>query len=316
MSWPVFLEFLVWPPPWLRRGLGFSAGTLSLSCPLSRDSKAVDVTTESFFPQSHSPSSVLFSLVFTHLQQFVMKGFIFSPWPTLTTCLPVFLLHSETILFYFIFYKGVLLPPIQPQNKYGFGRTSLPCNGWPPIPVTVTSFTCFLPWFLFISLPFPSVGEGTGKLLQYSCLENPMDGGAWWARVHGVTKSRTWLSDFTSLHFPSVGMRVGRTPLTGPCLFDGVLELTGERFWSHMEIPLQNLHWHLSFCCKAKTGFLSTVLISVFSFWSEFGVLCFRCASSNTYSVSWGRQNGKDLIPLQEEISTWSNVLPRKISPV
>ena len=39
--------------------------------------------------------------------------------------------------------------------------------------------------------------EGSGNPLQYSCLENPMDGGAWWAAVHGVTKSRTWLSDFT-----------------------------------------------------------------------------------------------------------------------
>ena len=38
---------------------------------------------------------------------------------------------------------------------------------------------------------------GDGNLLQYSCLENPMDGGAWWAAVHGVTKSRTRLSDFT-----------------------------------------------------------------------------------------------------------------------
>ena len=33
-------------------------------------------------------------------------------------------------------------------------------------------------------------GEGNGTPLQYSCLENPMDGGAWWAAVHGVTKSR------------------------------------------------------------------------------------------------------------------------------
>ena len=41
-----------------------------------------------------------------------------------------------------------------------------------------------------------------GQLLQYSCLENPMDGGAWWAAVHGVAKSRTWLSNFTfTFHF-------------------------------------------------------------------------------------------------------------------
>ena len=40
-----------------------------------------------------------------------------------------------------------------------------------------------------------SPGEGNGYLFQYSCLENPMDRGAWQATVHGVTKSRTRLSD-------------------------------------------------------------------------------------------------------------------------
>ena len=44
--------------------------------------------------------------------------------------------------------------------------------------------------------------EGNGTPLQYSCLENPMDRGAWWAAVQGVAKSRTWLSDFTfTFHF-------------------------------------------------------------------------------------------------------------------
>ena len=42
-----------------------------------------------------------------------------------------------------------------------------------------------------------SPGEGNGNLLQYSCQENLMDGGAWLATVHGVAKSRTRLSDFT-----------------------------------------------------------------------------------------------------------------------
>ena len=45
-----------------------------------------------------------------------------------------------------------------------------------------------------------SPGEGNGKPLQYSRLENPMDGGAWQATVHGVAKSWTWLSYFSSLH--------------------------------------------------------------------------------------------------------------------
>ena len=42
-----------------------------------------------------------------------------------------------------------------------------------------------------------SPGEGNGNPFQYSCLENPMDGGAWQATIHGVTKSRTRLNDFT-----------------------------------------------------------------------------------------------------------------------
>ena len=45
-----------------------------------------------------------------------------------------------------------------------------------------------------------SPGERNGNPLQYSCLENPMDQGACWATVHRVTKSRTQLSEFTSLH--------------------------------------------------------------------------------------------------------------------
>ena len=46
------------------------------------------------------------------------------------------------------------------------------------------------------------VGEGNGNPLQYSCLEEPMGGGAWWAAVYGVTKSQTRLSNFTfTFHF-------------------------------------------------------------------------------------------------------------------
>ena len=52
-------------------------------------------------------------------------------------------------------------------------------------------------------------GEGNGNPLQYSCLENPMNGGAWWAAIHGVAKSRTWLSDFTfTFHFHALEKEV------------------------------------------------------------------------------------------------------------
>ena len=46
------------------------------------------------------------------------------------------------------------------------------------------------------------LGESNGTPLEFSCLENPMDGGAWWAAVRGVAKSRTRLSNFTfTFHF-------------------------------------------------------------------------------------------------------------------
>ena len=62
------------------------------------------------------------------------------------------------------------------------------------------------------------VGEGNETPLQYSCLENPMDGGAWWAAVHGVAKSRTRLSDFTfTFSLSCIGEENGN-PLQCSCL--------------------------------------------------------------------------------------------------
>ena len=62
----------------------------------------------------------------------------------------------------------------------------------------------FTGWSLVLVSPSKllKAGEGNGTPLQYCCLENPMDGGAWWAADHGVPKSRTRLSDFTfTFHF-------------------------------------------------------------------------------------------------------------------
>ena len=60
-------------------------------------------------------------------------------------------------------------------------------------------------------------GEGNGNPLQYSCLENPMDGGAWWAAVHGVAKSQTQLSDFTFTSLSCIG-EGNDNPLQCSCL--------------------------------------------------------------------------------------------------
>ena len=65
----------------------------------------------------------------------------------------------------------------------------------------LSSWVCLLYLWLFnvYELVFR---EGNGTPLQYSCLENPMDSGAWWAAVHGVAKSQMRLSDFTfTFHF-------------------------------------------------------------------------------------------------------------------
>ena len=70
----------------------------------------------------------------------------------------------------------------------------------------------------------PSHEESNGTPLQYSCLENPVGGGAWKGAVHGVAKSRTRLSDFPfSFHFhalekemaPHSSVLAGRIPGTG-----------------------------------------------------------------------------------------------------
>ena len=75
-------------------------------------------------------------------------------------------------------------------------------------------------------------GEGNGTPLQYSCLENPMDGGAWWAAVHGVAKSRTRLSDFTFTHWRR---KWQPTPVFLPGEPQGRGSLVGCRLWGHTE---------------------------------------------------------------------------------
>ena len=85
-------------------------------------------------------------------------------------------------------------------------------------------------------LSYTQIGEGNGTPLQHSCLENPMDGGAWWAAVHGVAKSRTRLSDFLSLFtFVHWKRKWQPTPVFLPGESQGRGSLVGCRLWSHTE---------------------------------------------------------------------------------
>ena len=117
---------------------------------------------------------------------------------------PVFPPSSFILLWFYIFFSigQVLLSALSwcsaCTSVYGVflmhhGERYTPC---PPIPPPFSTVNYFVLCYSFL------LGEGSGTPLQYSCLENAVNGGAWWAAVHGVTKSRRQLSDFTfTFHF-------------------------------------------------------------------------------------------------------------------
>ena len=100
-------------------------------------------------------------------------------------------------------------------------------------------------------------GEGNGTPLRYSCLENPMDGRAWWAAVHGVVKSRTRLSDWLHFHFllACIGKRNGN-PLQRSCLEN---PRDGGAWWAAacgVAHSPTRLKW-LSSCCSVTKSCLT-----------------------------------------------------------
>ena len=96
-------------------------------------------------------------------------------------------------------------------------------------------------------------GEGNGTPLQYSCLENPMDGGAWWATVHRVTKSHTWLSDFTFIfhshalekematHSSVLALKIPGTGEPGGLLSMGLHRVGND--WSNLAACMKTSWW-------------------------------------------------------------------------
>ena len=93
-----------------------------------------------------------------------------------------------------------------------------------------------------------SPGEGNGNPLQYSCLENPMDRGAWRAIFHGVAKSRTRLNDFTFtfFHFREFLNSIYR-------IFILILSTYLEQIRGFIAIPWENnTYFHVSFIKHSK----------------------------------------------------------------
>ena len=88
---------------------------------------------------------------------------------------------------------------------------------------------------LLTSLPFP--GEDNGTPLQYSCLENLMDGGAWKAAVHGVAEGWTRLSNFTfTCHFPALEKEMATHSSVLAWRIPGMGSLVGYCLWGHTEL--------------------------------------------------------------------------------
>ena len=116
-----------------------------------------------------------------------------------------------------------------------------------------------------------NVGEGNGTPLQYSRLENPMAGGTWWAAVHGVAKSLTWLSDFTfTSHFHALGKEMATHSSILAWRIPGTEELVG--------LPSMGLHrvghdWH-DLAAAAAAAAAATVLNGLEAF-------CLGCFSEN-----------------------------------
>ena len=123
--------------------------------------------------------------------------------------------------------------------------------------------------------PRVSIREGNGTPLQYSCLENHMDGGAWWATVHGVAKSWTRLSNFTfTFHFHALEKGMA----THSSVFAWIIPGTGEpgglpsmgshrvgHDWSDLAAvagagSLWELHW-INYCLKSLVSYLSSPLL-------------------------------------------------------
>jgi len=94
--------------------------------------------------------------------------------------------------------------PLVPPGKPSLCSCALSNTYWlVQCPWLYSTCTCLILYLsMYLKHLQADIGEGNGTPLQYSCLENPMDGGAWWAAVHGVAKSRTRLNDVTfTFHF-------------------------------------------------------------------------------------------------------------------
>ena len=125
---------------------------------------------------------------------------------------------------------------------------------WTCTKLDIKSSTGFKRLFESFMLLYPSLQRRQWHPLQCSCLENPMDRGAWWAAVHGVAKSRTRLSGFTfTFHFHALEKEMATSPVFLPGESQEWGSLVACRLWGRQsQTQLKRLsssrssilHWH------------------------------------------------------------------------
>ena len=90
-------------------------------------------------------------------------------------------------------------PVLLPGKSHGW-RSLVGCSPWGRQESDTTER-------LHFHFSLSCIGEGNGNPLQYSCLDNLRDRGAWWAAIHGVAQSRTWLSDLAAAAAADISIR-------------------------------------------------------------------------------------------------------------
>ena len=120
----------------------------------------------------------------------------------------------------------------------------------------------------FHPTPFPHLSvhrfvlrEGNGTPLQYSCLENPMRGGAWWAAVHRVVKSWTRLSDFTfTFHFHALEKEMATHSSVLAWSIPGMVEHRVGHDWSSLAVSRVYVYVNINIWSFLSYFFCAAVL--------------------------------------------------------
>ena len=131
-------------------------------------------------------------------------------------------------------------PVLLPGKSHGW-RSLIGYSPWGPKESDTTER-------LHFHISLSCIGEGSGNPLQCSCLENPRDGGAWWAPIYGVAQSQTRLMRLSSSSIPSYGI-----PLVA--VGNGTVSLVSLSDFSCCAISMQRISVY-SFCILGFTKFI------------------------------------------------------------